>query len=80
MPNYQVVSEKHGSIWLEARDLAEAREYQAWLNTEGPVSEMETRQVAAGRMDARPFVVMVEVHDMSQRPPGTWWEVVPEEE
>jgi exonuclease III len=79
MPNYQVVSEKLGSIWLEARDLAEAREYQAWLNTDGPLSEMETRQVAADRMGARPFVVMVEVHDMTQRP-YTWWEIVPEEE
>lgn len=79
MPAYQVVSEKVGSIWHETLDLAEAREYQAWLNTDGPLSEMEERQVAADRMGARPFVVMREVHDTTQRP-YTWWELVPEED
>jgi hypothetical protein len=67
-----------GSIWFETDDLAEAREYRAWLDTDGPLDVRETAQVMADRVAARPFRVTVEVHDMTQRP-YSWWEPVPDD-
>lgn len=75
---YQVVG-TGGGIYLETEDLAEAREYRAWLDRDGPISDLEDERSQAARQKARPFGVWVEVHDRTQ-PPYTWWEPVEEEE
>jgi hypothetical protein len=75
---YQVSSAVNGSIWFETDDLVEAREYRAWLDTDGPLDPRETAEEMATRVAARPFRVTVEVYDRTQ-PPYSWWEPVPDD-
>jgi hypothetical protein len=67
MANYEVVG-ANGAIYLETEDIAEARDYKQWLESDDPILHLPP--------DVWPFQIMVEVTDRAYRPQSTFWEPV----
>jgi hypothetical protein len=64
MANYEIVG-ANGAIYLATEDIAEARDYKQWLESNDPTLHLPP--------DVWPFQILVEVTDRAYWPQSAMW-------